>query len=198
MFVQVIKGRTRDAAGVRRQSERWRDDVRPGAKGFLGSTVGIADDGTFIAFARFADEAAARANSDRPEQSAWWEETSKFFDGEPTFRESNDVRTLFDGGSDTAGFVQVMEGTVTDRAKAEALETPELLAELRAARPDLIGGLRVWFDGGAFAEAAYFMSEEDARQGESSTDFSGPQQDYAELYGEMTFIDLRDPIFTAP
>src|SRR5262245_48724915 len=124
MFVQVIKGHTNDPEGFARQGERWQEEVRPGAVGYLGTTGGIAEDGTFIVFARFADEAAARANSDRPEQGAWWEETSKYVDGEASFRESSDVDTLFDGGSDKAGFVQVMEGTVTDRAKAKALETP--------------------------------------------------------------------------
>ena len=34
MFVQVIKGRTEDAVGLRRQLDRWRDEVRPGAIGF--------------------------------------------------------------------------------------------------------------------------------------------------------------------
>jgi hypothetical protein len=194
LFVQIIKGHTRDVDGLRRQLERWRTDLKPGAIGFLGSTVGIADDGTLIALARFSDEATARANSDRPEQNAWWEETAKFFDSEPTFRESTDIRTLFDGGSNDAGFVQVMEGTVRDRAKAEELETPELLAELRAARPDLIGGIRVWFKNGSFVEAAYFTSEDAARRGESSNEFSGPQEQYAELYGDMTFTDLREPL----
>ncbi len=198
MFVQVIKGRTSDAAGLRRQTERWRSDIRPGAIGFLGSTVGVATDGTFIAFARFADEKSAAANAERAEQHAWWEETTKYFDDEPSFRESSDVTTLFDGGADAAGFVQVMEGTVTDRTKAEALETPEMLAQLRSARPDLIGSLRVWFARGAFAEAAYFTTEEDARKGESSSEFSGPEHEFAELYGDMSFIDIRDPLLTGP
>ena len=194
MFVQVIKGRASDPTGLRRQFERWLDEVRPGSVGFLGSTVGIADDGTVIAFARFADADAAKANAARPEQGAWWEETSKYFEGEPAFRESSDVTTLLEGGSNSAGFVQVMEGTVSDRAKAEAMETPEMLEQLRAARPDLIGSVRVWFAGGAFADAAYFTSEADARKGESSAEFSGPQEEYMALYGVMTFTDLRDPL----
>jgi hypothetical protein len=194
MFVQVIKGKTKDAAGLHRQLERWRDELKPGVTGFLGSTVGIADDGTFIGFARFADEAAAKANSERPEQDAWWQETAKFFDGEPTFRESSDVTTLFEGGSNDAGFVQVMEGTVKDRAKAEAFESPEMLEQLRKARPDLIGGFRVWFARGAFADAGYFTSEEEARKGESSSEFSAPQDEYMALFGEVSFIDLRDPL----
>ena len=194
MFVQVIKGHTTDPAGLRRQLDRWRDEVRPGATGFLGGTSGIADDGTAIVLARFADEQAAQANSARPEQSAWWEETSKYLDGEPSFRESSDVSLLFDGGSDAAGFVQVMEGTVTDRQKAEAMETPDMVEGLRAARPDLLGSVRVWFPGGRFVDAAYFTSEEDARKGESSEEFSGPGEEFAAVYGEMSFIDLREPL----
>ena len=86
-----------------------------------------------------------------------------------------------------------MEGTVTDRAKAEAFETSELLEQLRAARPDLIGGLRLWFDGGTFVEAAYFTGEEQARKGESSGDFSGPRDAYTELFADITYTDLREP-----
>ena len=90
-----------------------------------------------------------------------------------------------------------MEGTANDRAKAEALESPEMLEQLRAARPDLLGGLRVWFDGGEYVEVAYFTSEEDARKGESSAEFSVPEQDFADAFGEMTFTDLRNPTFNS-
>jgi hypothetical protein len=198
MFVQVMKGKTNDPAKLRSQADRWQSEVRPGAVGFLGGTGGIAEDGTFVLFARFADEASARANSDRAEQGAWWEQTIDCFDGEPTFRESSDVRLLLDGGSDDAGFVQVMEGTAVDRAKAEAFETPELLEQLRAARPELLGGLRAWFEGGAFADVVYFTSEDSAHQGETSSEFAGPQQEYLDLYKDVTFIDLRDPILNGP
>ena len=194
MFVQVIKGKTGDAAGLRRQLDRWLEDVRPGAVGFVGSTVGIADDGTFVAVARFDDEASAQANSSRSEQDAWWQETSKYFDGEPTFRESSDTATLFDGGDDNAGFVQVMEGKVTDRAKAESMETPEMLEQLRKARPDLLGSFRVWFPDDSFVDVAYFTSEEDARKGEKSSEFEGPGEEFTPLFGEMTFTDLKDPL----
>jgi hypothetical protein len=168
--------------------------VKPGAIGFEGSTVGVADDGTFFALARFTDEGAAKANGDRAEQTAWWEETSKYFDGVPSFRESSDVSSIFGGGSNEAGFVQVMEGSVKDRAKAEAFETSEMLEQLRAARPDLLGSQRVWFGDGTYVEAAYFTSEAAARKGEQSDDFAGPQQEYVELFGDLTFTDLRDPL----
>lgn len=194
MFVQVIKGSTHDPMKLRMQLERWQRELKPGAIGFVGSTVGIADDGTFIAIARFHDAAAARQNSDRPEQDAWWQETAKHVAPDTTFRESSDISTLFGGGSNDATFVQIMEGTVMDRAKAEAFETPEMLQQLRAARPDLLGAQRVWFEDGSFIEAAYFTSEADARMGESSADFAGPQMEYTTLFGEISFTDLRDPL----
>ena len=198
MFAQMIKGKVRDVDAIRRQSDRWRDELRPGAKGFLGSTIGVADDGTAVVVARFEDAAAAAANAARPEQGAWWEETAKAFDGEPTFRESEDTSTLFEGGSDDAGFVQVMESTVSDRAKVEAMETPEMLEQLRAARPDLLGGLRMWFGGGSCVEVAYFTSEADARKGESSEEFEGPGEEFAALFGDMSFVDLKKPLLIGP
>ena len=36
--------------------------------------MGMCDDGTFVALARFESAEAARRNSDRPEQGEWWAE----------------------------------------------------------------------------------------------------------------------------
>jgi hypothetical protein len=198
MFVQMVKGKVRDREAIQRANDRWRDDVRPGAIGFLGSTAGLAEDGTFIVVARFEDAAAAQANSERPEQAAWFEDAAKAFDGEPTFRDSEDTSLLFDGGSDGAGFVQVMEGRATDRTKVEAMETPEMLDQLHSARPDLLGGVRAWFDDGAFVEVAYFTSEDDARKGEAGEQFSGPQEEFESAFGEVTYTDLKEPMLFGP
>jgi hypothetical protein len=194
MFVQVIKGHTSDAAGIRGQLDRWLTDCKPGAIGFLGSTVGVADDGTVIAIARFENEASAAKNAQRAEQTNWWNETEKYFDGAPTFRESTDTSIMFDNGCDNATFVQVMEGRIKDRAKAEQLESPEMIEQLRTARPDLLGSFRVVFENNTFLEAAYFTSEEEARKGEQSPDFAGPSEEFMEQFGDMSFLDLRDPL----
>jgi hypothetical protein len=194
MFVQVIQGRIDDPGQLRAAMDRWREELEPGADGWLGSTGGVTDDGTVVMVARFESAEAARRNSDRPEQGAWWASLAEHLE-DVTFTDYEDVRLLKDGGSDDAGFVQVMEGRVADREKAEAFESPEMLDQLRAARPDLIGGLRTWFDDGSFVDVAYFTSEEAARQGESSEEFQGPSDDYNALFEEMTFIDLRDPMF---
>jgi hypothetical protein len=114
-----------------------------------------------------------------------------------TWRETSDTTTLFDGGSDAAGFVQVMEGKVPDRAKAEAFETDELVAHLKAARPDLLGAIRAWFDDNSYVEVAYFTSETDARKGESNPDFNISAEQLTAAWGDMTFLDLRNPLLTS-
>ena len=200
MFIQVIQGKTKDAEGLRRQFDSWTQEVGPGTKGWLGTTGGIAEDGTVIVLARFEDEAAARANSDRPEQGNWWNETAKYFDGEPTLLDTTDTETTLAGGSDTAGFVQVMQGRVKDKAKLQQLEK-EWLPKMTEARPDVIGSVRAW-QGNEFTEALYFTSEAEARKGEASMSESGGDADMAEymalLDGEITYIDLKDPILRSP
>ena len=198
MFVQVIEGRTGDAAGLRRQFERWQQEVRPGAEGFLGSTVGIADDGNVVALARFESADAAARNSQRAEQAAWWNETEKYLEG-ATFHDCTDTDTTLGGGRDDAGFVQVMIGRCTDPARMKELNRD---FERRApeVRPDVLGGISVFGDDGYYAEAAYFTSEADARAGEQDmANLSGEDQAMYESWqavmgGEVRYVDLKDPI----
>jgi hypothetical protein len=191
MFVQVLKGKSTNPEAMLALGQKWQTELRPGAKGYLGSTVGAAADGTFVAVIQFTDDVAAKENSDRPEQDAFFKEMSQYIDGEPSFRESSDTSLLFDGPSEKATFVQLMESTCKDRAKAEAMEPP-MLDQLRTARPDLLGGLRLWI-GDKAIEVAYFTSEADARKAEQSADFSGPQEEFMSLYDNMTFTDLPNP-----
>ena len=48
MFVQVITGKVTDAAAVRARFDRWLEELAPGAKGWLGSTAGVTDDGRIV------------------------------------------------------------------------------------------------------------------------------------------------------
>jgi hypothetical protein len=166
MFIQAIIGKVTDAAGLRVASERWNAEVRPGAAGFLGATMGVADDGTSVAVVRFESGAAAAANSERAEQGAWWAAASAHYDGGVTFLDCDEVIEFLDGGSDSAGFVQVLVGRVTDDAKAR-LVPDEAVDALRRLRPDLIGGTRS-FSGSQFIEVVYFTSEAEARVGEQA------------------------------
>ena len=91
MFVQVIQGHVSDAAQVRAQLDKWVAEVAPGAMGWLGSTSGVTEDGQVVALARFESEEAAQQNSERPEQTAWWEEMAALFTDEPVFHNSTSV-----------------------------------------------------------------------------------------------------------
>jgi hypothetical protein len=193
MFVQVIQGKVSDADQLRRAMERWRTDVKPGAAGYLGSTGGVTPDGRSIALVRFESEEAARANSERPEQGAWWNEAVKAFDGEVTFNNCREVDTAFGGGSDKAGFVQVIQGRAKDQGEMRR-RAPELEAQLQQRRPDILGILVGWHGDGTFTQAVYFTSADDARKGEAATESDELRQEFGSLIdGEPTFFDLTAP-----
>jgi hypothetical protein len=198
MFMQVIQGKTKDAAGLRRQLDRWLEQLGSEAAGYLGTTGGVADDGTAVFLARFESEEAARANSDRPEQGEWWAETAKYFDGEVTFRDCADVDTMLAGGSDDAGFVQVMQGRSRDPQRLRALEQ-SFESQLKELRPDVIGSVRGW-DGDYFTEAIYFTSEAEARKGEAkmAEGSAGGMEEFESLVEDVTFIDLKEPWLRSP
>src|SRR6476646_1111801 len=114
MFAQVIQGRTSDPQALRSAMDRWTRELGPGSIGWLGSTGGVTDDGRFIAVARFSSAEAAGRNAARPEQTRWWEDNERLLDGEARFLESEDVTVDLRGDPDTVGFVQEMQGRVTD------------------------------------------------------------------------------------
>lgn len=193
MFVQVFQGRVRDADLLARQYATFRQEIKPKTSGYLGSTTGITEDGYGITIARFRSEEAARADSDLPEQGAWWEATSKAFDGDVTFHDCRDVDLLFDGGSNDAGFVQVMQGRAKDQDQMRRREK-EMEPELRPLRPDLIGGITAWHGDGTFTEVAYFTSEAEARKNEQAMTQSSLNEQFLSLIdGDVTFYDFTKP-----
>jgi hypothetical protein len=176
--------------------DTWNTEVKPGAIGYLGTTAGVLDGGRFVICARFESEELAMQNSDRPEQGAFFEQAKQNFAGEPEFYNVTDVQTWLDGGSDDAGFVQVMIGRSPDRdaLQARAQQDPE---GLRNARPEIIGGLSgVWGEDG-YVNIAYFTSEAEARKGESSeppADMKEMVDEFQRLLGDVEFLDLHEPI----
>jgi hypothetical protein len=193
MFIQVIQGKVKDADHLRGELQRWRTELKPGARGYLGSTGGVAPDGRGITLVRFDSEEAARANSDRPEQGAWWNEAVKAFDGEVTFHECRDVDSALGGGSNDAGFVQVVQGRAKDQ-EAMRRRLPELEQQLHERRPDILGIVLGWHVDGGFTQAVYFTSAESARQGEASTENDELRQEFMSLLdGQPTFFDIATP-----
>jgi hypothetical protein len=201
MFVQVIQGRVSDAAALHAAFDRWIQDLAPGAAGWLGTTAGVTDDGRFMGIARFESDEAARRNSNRPEQDAWWSQTSTLFTGEATFIDSTDVDVDVRGEPDDAGFVQVIQGRSSDPDRAKELMGQDS-ADWAAFRPEIIGSVGVGHSDGGYTTVVYFTSEDEAREGERKE----PPPAIKALMDEMNalnvgtpeFFDLKEPWLYSP
>jgi hypothetical protein len=202
MFVQVVQGQVSDAQQLREAGERWLRELQPGSVGWLGTTSGVTADGQGILIARFESEEAARRNSDRPEQTQWWMETSKLFAGDVAFHDCREVYEMLGGGSDDAGFVQVIQGRATDMEKARSMGD-RFDRALREYRPDVLGGLIcVHGDGsGDFTQVIYFTSEAEAREGERKQptgEAAEMMREEMELFTDLRYFDLTNPYLDSP
>ena len=199
MFIQVIQGRCTDADALHRQMDRWRDELEPGASGWLGGTYGVTDDGEFVGVVRFESKEAAERNSNRPEQGAWWQETSKLFDGDVSFHDCDDVTMMLDGGRDDAGFVQVIQGQLSDADRfRHMMEQP--MDRLHEMRPEIIGGTIAIDRNGFFTQTIAFTTESAAREGEAQTPPPDGQQmmdEMSSLMTDVSYHDLHHPWFAS-
>lgn len=195
MFVQLITAKVRDKDALQRLLHRWVVELRPGAAGFLGATVGVTADGTLVDMARFASREAAAANAARPAQGSWWAELEACLDGPATFRETEDIEIYGRADLDRAGFVQAMEGTITSPAEVRTLfaDTEALL--LRE-RPDLLGGVLLFHADGTCTELAYFSSEAEARAAERGTptpELAEAMRLHEKVHTISAWLDLASP-----
>jgi len=190
-----------DAARVHAQLDNWVADVAPGAIGWLGSTSGVADAGRLVALVRFESEEAAQQNSDRPEQTAWWEKMAALFTDEPVFHNSTSVEADTPGDPSLAGFVQVMQGRSSDPDRARELMANDP-TDWATLRPDILGTVSIGHDGDAWTMAIYFTSEAAAREGEQKEPPPEMQAMMKEMdllsIGAPIFFDLKDPWLEAP
>jgi hypothetical protein len=199
MFLQIIQGRVADEAGARQAIERWERDLEPGAAGWLGGTYGITDDGMLVAVVRFESAEAARRNSARPEQAAWWQAMERCFAGPVSFHDCDDVMLLLGGGSDEAGFVQIIQGRLRDRDRMHALagQSGELISRYR---PDVIGAT-IAIDGTGFCtETIAFTSEQQARAAEQQdmpADAAQLLEEEMSLLDDVRYLDLHQPWFAS-
>jgi hypothetical protein len=183
---------------MRALGEGWRDELGAGASGWLGGTYGFTDDDMFVGVIRFESREAAMANSARPEQGAWAERMMALMDGPVEYHDCDDVTLMMDGGSDDAGFVQVIRGKVAEPDRLKMLMTDtELLHEMR---PDIIGGTLAIEPDGTFTETIAFTSEADARAGEKKDMPAMPDDVRQALEMSMqgaTYYDLHHPWFSS-
>jgi len=196
MFIQVIKAQTSRPAEVKALAESWRDGDGSGAIGWLGGTFGVTDDGVFLGVVRFSSRDDAMANSERPETGEFAAKMGALMDGPPEFYDCDDVTTFLDGGSDDAGFVQVIAGHLDDPAPARALASDT--GDLREMRPEIIGGSLAIAADGTFFQTVYFTDEDSARKGEQIEPPEDVRRVLETMMAGATFYDLREPWFESP
>jgi hypothetical protein len=202
VFVQVIQGQVTDARQVKQALDDWMERLSPGAEGWLGSTAGVTADGTFVASARFASAEAAQRNSGRALQGEWWSGLSKLFRGEAVFHDCSQVDVARAGGSDRAGFVQVMQGRTPDVARFRGM-TRMFDDQFPDFRSDLVGFLSCLHDGenGAFTLVNYFTSEQEARAAEREeppAEVAEAMREGMDLMQDLRYYDLTEPWLYSP
>ena len=199
MFIQIIQGKCTRQDDMRAMVDRWRTEVGPTAEGWLGGTYGFTDDDMFVAVIRFDSNESAMANSARPEQGQWWTKMEALFEGPVEFHDCSDVTLMLDGGSDGAGFVQIIRGKVDDpkRLRSMLQQGTEML---RAARPDVLGITLAIEDDGTFTQTVAFTDEASARAAESREMPEEAQQEmqqWDEVMHDVSYMDLHHPWFTS-
>ena len=127
--------------------------------------------------------------------------SSKAFDGEVTFHDCREVDEILGGGSNDAGFVQVMQGRSTDPERARKLmdQDADKWAEFR---PDVIGSVTIGHEDGGYTMVLYFTSEAEAREAERKEPPPELQAQMEEMnklsVGETEFYDLKQPRIISP
>lgn len=198
MFIQILQGKCTRHDEMRAMADRWREELSEGAHGWLGGTYGFTDDDMFVGIVRFTDRAAAMANSERPEQGAWAEQMMALMDGPMEYHDCDDVTLMLNGGSDDAGFVQVIRGKIDDPERLKALMTDTDV--LHEARPEIIGATLAIEADGTFTETVSFTDEAAARSAEARDMDGVPEEVRATIQEAManaTFYDLHHPWFAS-
>lgn len=193
MFIQMIQGPCTRQDEARQLLDSWHRELAPGATGWLGGTHGFTDDGQLIGVVRFDSRESAMANSARPEQGEWAAKLTEVMDGPMEFHDCDDVTLLMDGGSDDAGFVQIIRGRVDDPSRLKAMMADT--TTLHEMRPDILGGTLALEDDGSFIETLAFTSEEAAREGEKIEPPPEVRRDLEYAMQSATFYDLHQPWF---
>jgi hypothetical protein len=193
VFIQIIQGKCSRPEELHALADEWRDQLAPTAPGWLGGTYGFTDDGDFVGVVRFDSRESAMANSTRPEQAEWAGRMAACFEGPVDFHDCDDVTLFLDGGSDEAGFVQVVRGRVDDPSRLKAMLGDTTM--LRRMRPEIIGGTLAVEPDGTFTETVAFTDEVSARRGEKTEPPEDVRRELAYVMEGARFYDLHSPWF---
>ena len=195
MFVRVHRGQVDDRDDIRREWRCWERSLQDAPDGYVGSTAGIADDGTFVAMVRYESEAAARCiDAVSPGAERWRQACTRLRDHFVVDSTETDVWNR--GGTDEAGFVQIRLGMSSDPARLRDLYVNQQPVRMGPYRPEVLGGLFAWYGDGGFALSAYFTSEDEARSGENLHEFESFFDDISAVMQDVRYVDLHEPWFS--
>ena len=108
---------------------------------------------------------------------------------------------MMDGGSDEAGFVQIIRGKLDDPDAIEA-GMRDMESMLHEARPDLLGATLAIEDDGTFMETVFFTDEASAREAESkvmqdNAEAAEMMRQWEEMTHDVQYLDLHQPWFAS-
>lgn len=195
MYIQMAQGKCDRQDEMRQLIDDWSTEMA-GREGWLGGTYGFTDDGRFVGVVRYESAAACeRLFADEVSKKGW--ATAQGLCQNLEMHESGDVTMVLEGGSDSAGFVQVMRGHIGDPERFRHLASDEMMTMLHQARPEVIGGTLAVEPDGSFIETISFTDEGSARKGESANMPEEVRADLEAAYADVEFIDLHTPWFAS-
>ncbi len=183
MVVQLIEGRVTDPGGLPQAFEE-RVAALVHNDGWLGLTAGVTAESRFVAVVRFTASGPREL----------WHGLAD----DLTVDSAPEVEQILGGGSDDAGFVQVIRGRARDPERLRSLRGD--LERVAAYRPETIGGTMAWHDRDRFTRTMYFTSEAAARAGPPGG-FPDDMQTTIRAFleaAELTFLDLPEPWLRSP
>jgi hypothetical protein len=196
VFIQIMQAR------CTRQDEMRQviDEASAGLAdktGWLGGTFGFTDDGRFVGVVRFESEEACRELTGSETAKAWLERARELCDEPVEVHESGDVTMVLEGGSDSAGFVQVMRGRIADQDRFRHLSSDEMMTMLHEMRPEVIGATLAVEPDGTFTETVAFTDESSARRGEQNDMPAEVAADLGAAMADVEYLDLHKPWFAS-
>lgn len=193
MYIQMVQGPCAQQDELHTLVDDWSRQMA-GRDGWLGGTFGFTDDDQFVGVIRFEDASAAREWCRDDEAGMWWAAAEMMFDAAPEIHQSADVSMMLEGGSDDAGFVQVMRGRVGNLdALKRIMSDHEMTSMLHEARPEIIGATLAIEDDGTFVETIAFTDEATAREGEKKEMPPEMAGDFESSMTDVSYLDLHKP-----
>jgi hypothetical protein len=195
VYIQMVHCACTQQDDMRMLVDDWcgRMADRPG---WLGGTYGFTDDDHFVGVVRFETATDAREWSRESDAGLWWACAESLMAGAPEIHQSEDVMTMLEGGSDDAGFVQVMRGRVGNAdALRRIVSDHDVTSMLHEARPEIIGATLLIEDDGTFTETVSFTDEEAARAGERKEMPAEMASQMQEAMADVEYLDLHKPWF---